>query len=102
MCGIFGFNWNDKKLIKRMGSIISHRGPDDFGIYTDSQVSLGHRRLSIIDLSQRGKQPMFNEDKSVVVIFNGEIWNYKELRKDLLKKNLRNSYLVVVAFYYFY
>jgi asparagine synthase (glutamine-hydrolysing) len=86
MCGIVGFNWNDKKLIKKMGDAVSHRGPDDFGFYSDKVVSLGHRRLSIVDLSRRGRQPMFNEDKTVVVIFNGEIWNYKNLKENLLKK----------------
>ncbi|HVY01963.1 MAG TPA: asparagine synthase (glutamine-hydrolyzing) [Candidatus Nanoarchaeia archaeon] len=86
MCGIIGFNWNDKKLIKKMGSLTSYRGPDAFGMYTDSFVSLGQNRLAIVDLSENGKQPMFNENKRVVVVFNGEIWSYKGLREDLIKK----------------
>ena len=53
MCGIAGFNWADKNLVKRMASAIAHRGPDDSGIFTDKNISLGHRRLSIIDLSKK-------------------------------------------------
>lgn len=86
MCGIIGFNWNDKKLIKKMGALTSYRGPDDFGMYTDSSISLGQNRLAIVDLSDKGKQPMFNENKRVVVVFNGEIWSYKGLREELIKK----------------
>ena len=65
MCGIVGFNWEDKELAKSMASIMSHRGPDDSGAYADSIVSLGHRRLSILDLSAKGHQPMSNEDRRV-------------------------------------
>lgn len=86
MCGIAGFNWADKELIKRMCDAISHRGPDDSGFYVDKNMSLGNRRLSIIDISNKGHQPMYNENNSVVVVFNGEIWNYKELRKELESK----------------
>ena len=81
MCGIAGFLDNTKgkkKIIKNMTDRISHRGPDAEGFYTDEYVALGHRRLSIIDLST-GNQPMFNEDENLVVIFNGEIYNYPEL-----------------------
>ncbi|MEM4240132.1 MAG: asparagine synthase (glutamine-hydrolyzing) [Candidatus Woesearchaeota archaeon] len=84
MCGITGFTWEDKKLIKQMTAIMVHRGPDQHGFYTDSKVSLGHRRLSIIDLSERARQPMENEDGSIIVIYNGEIYNYKELRSKLI------------------
>lgn len=86
MCGITGFNWDDKKLVKKMTSSLRHRGPDDFGIYTDRGISLGHRRLSIIDLSKKGKQPMTNENGDIIVVFNGEIYNFKEL-KDVLEKS---------------
>ena len=55
MCGIAGFSWNDKALLKKMCDAISHRGPDQFGYYEDKGISLGHRRLSIIDLSQKSK-----------------------------------------------
>jgi asparagine synthase (glutamine-hydrolysing) len=85
MCGIAGFTWNDKKLLKQMCDTISHRGPDQFGYFETKGISLGHRRLSIIDLSIKGKQPMFNEDGTIVLIFNGEIYNYKTLRAELEK-----------------
>jgi asparagine synthase (glutamine-hydrolysing) len=88
MCGIAGFinsSDNKKKVIKAMTDKIIHRGPDAEGFYVDDNVALGHRRLSIIDLSS-GDQPIYNEDKSMVVIFNGEIYNYVELRDELKKK----------------
>ena len=88
MCGIAGFV-NDKKgkkeIIKKMTDKIIHRGPDAEGFYIDDEVALGHRRLSIIDLSS-GNQPIYNEDKTVVTVFNGEIYNYLELKSDLVKK----------------
>jgi asparagine synthase (glutamine-hydrolysing) len=83
MCGISGFNWGDAGLIERMNKSLAHRGPDDQGIYVDERLSLGHRRLSIIDLSAAGRQPMSNEDGSIWIVFNGEIYNFCELRKDL-------------------
>lgn len=91
MCGIAGFVDNKtktkkEKIIKAMTDKIAHRGPDAEGFYNDSVVSLGHRRLSIIDLSEKGTQPIFNEDKSMVIVFNGEIYNYLEIKEDLLKK----------------
>ena len=58
MCGIIGFNWKDRKLIKKAADIIKYRGPDDSGYFSDDFISLGHRRLSIIDLSRKAKQPM--------------------------------------------
>lgn len=91
MCGISGFSWEDKHLLKQMTDCISHRGPDGEGHYTDSHVSLGHRRLAIIDLSEKAKQPMENEDGSVQVTFNGEIYNFKELRTKLEKAGHRFS-----------
>lgn len=87
MCGINGFNFEDQELITKMNDKIRHRGPDDEGFYIDQNISLGHRRLSIIDLSENGKQPVFNEDKSLVVIFNGEIYNYRELKAELAAKH---------------
>lgn len=87
MCGIVGFidkEKNKKKIIKNMADKIAHRGPDAEGFYVDKDVALGHRRLSIIDLSN-GKQPMYNEDESLVVVFNGEIYNYPELKMELKK-----------------
>lgn len=88
MCGIAGFvnNKNDKQvIIKRMTDRIIHRGPDAEGFYVDDNIALGHRRLSIIDLNS-GDQPIYNEDKSIVVVFNGEIYNFIELRDELKKK----------------
>ncbi len=87
MCGIVGFidkEKNKKKIIKNMADKIAHRGPDAEGFYVDNDIALGHRRLSIIDLSN-GKQPMYNEDESLVVVFNGEIYNYPELKTELKK-----------------
>ncbi len=89
MCGIAGFvnqAKNKKSIIKKMTDRIAHRGPDAEGFYIDENVALGHRRLSIIDLST-GNQPIYNEDKSLVIVFNGEIYNYIELRTELLKFN---------------
>lgn len=86
MCGIAGFvGFEDKDLLNRMCGSVAHRGPDDKGSYSDSDVSLGHARLSIIDLSERARQPMSNEDGSVRLVFNGEIYNFKGLQKDLQK-----------------
>ena len=86
MCGICGFNWRDPELGKRMASVIAHRGPDQDGVWCDEHVTLGHRRLSIIDLSEAGRQPMANEDGTVQVAYNGEIYNFAEIRKDLEAK----------------
>ena len=88
MCGIAGFinNKEDKdKIIKKMTDKIIHRGPDAEGFYVDDNIALGHRRLSIIDLNS-GDQPIYNEDKSVVIVFNGEIYNFIELKDELIKK----------------
>jgi asparagine synthase (glutamine-hydrolysing) len=89
MCGINGFNFNSREIIEKMNAKIRHRGPDDEGYYLDGNISLGHRRLSIIDLSDKGKQPIFNEDKSLCIVFNGEIYNFEELRQDLEKAGHR-------------
>jgi asparagine synthase (glutamine-hydrolysing) len=78
--------WKDEALVTRMTKVIAHRGPDQDGVYTDEFVSLGHRRLSIIDLSEHGRQPMSNEDGSVWVTYNGEIYNFQELRTALEAK----------------
>ena len=88
MCGISGFNWEDKDLINKMNNSLKHRGPDGEGSYTDNLVSLGHRRLAIIDLTEKGKQPMEYERKGrkVVIIYNGELYNFQEIREKLEKK----------------
>ena len=86
MCGICGFNWKNEELLTNMMSKLVHRGPDDSGFYTDDDISLGHQRLSIIDLTERGKQPMFDESKRYAITYNGEVYNYIELREELIKK----------------
>ena len=88
MCGIVGFTnkiADADAVIGKMMDRIKHRGPDAFGKYIDGDVALGHRRLSIIDISSQGDQPIFNEDKSLVLIFNGEIYNYRDIRQQLIK-----------------
>lgn len=88
MCGICGIRLHDRNArvdptrIARMSATLVHRGPDDEGYHIDRNVGLGHRRLSIIDL-EGGKQPIYNEDRSIAVVFNGEIYNYRELRSEL-------------------
>src|SRR5438093_11475839 len=71
-----------RELIHRMCDVIRHRGPDDEGVWVDEGVALGMRRLSIIDLST-GHQPIHNEDRTVWIVFNGEIYNFRELRREL-------------------
>lgn len=85
MCGICGFNFENKKLLKEMCDLIYHRGPDDYGYFTDTDLSIGMRRLSIIDL-KTGQQPQHNEDEDIWIVFNGEIYNFLELRETLEKK----------------
>ena len=88
MCGIAGYISDKKptkKVIKAMTDRIIHRGPDGEGFYLDDKCALGHRRLAIIDLNT-GNQPIYNKDKSIVIVFNGEIYNYLELKSDLEKK----------------
>lgn len=86
MCGINGFNWIDDIKIKNMNDAIRHRGPDDEGIFVDKNISLGHVRLSIIDLSKAGHQPMSNEDDTIWITYNGEIYNFNEIRCELIQK----------------
>ena len=86
MCGICGFTGqiiDRDETIKNMTEVITHRGPDDNGFYLDGGISMGFRRLSIIDLGT-GHQPIYNEDQTLVLTFNGEIYNYRELREELL------------------
>src|SRR6266536_2505171 len=91
MCGIAGIVYRDRErpvaesLVRQMCSALQHRGPDDQGLYVCGGVGLGMRRLSIIDLSG-GRQPIFNEDGSKVIVFNGEIYNYRDLRHGLLHR----------------
>ena len=88
MCGIVGFTNNidnSDEVLEKMMDRIRHRGPDAEGKYVDDDIALGHRRLSIIDISSSGDQPIFNEDGSLVIIFNGEIYNYMEIREKLVE-----------------
>lgn len=91
MCGIAGiYNFNGSEvargLLQKMTSVIQHRGPDAEGFYVDGKIGLGHRRLSIIDLSEAGRQPMFSEDKQLAIVFNGEIYNFLDYRDGLQKR----------------
>ena len=89
MCGIAGIAQLstgepvERSLLERMTKRLAHRGPDDDGILLDGPVGLGHRRLAIVDLSPFGRQPMPNEDETVWVVFNGEIYNHQALRRGL-------------------
>ena len=86
MCGFAGFvgevDDREQVLVNMMNTIV-HRGPDSAGKYVDEDAALGFRRLSIIDLSSVGDQPLYNEDRSMVLVFNGEIYNYQDLREEL-------------------
>ena len=90
MCGIFGqisvskkIKSNKKYFLKSL-SYLSHRGPDDSGYYFNSKIAFGHKRLSIIDLSKNGKQPMLSNNDKYILIFNGEIYNFNELKNTSL------------------
>ena len=88
MCGFVGFTGGlaqREEVLQEMMDAIIHRGPDSAGTYIDDDIALGFRRLSIIDLDS-GSQPMYNENRDMVIVFNGEIYNYKELRDELIKK----------------
>lgn len=108
MCGITGFFRTcvptaDTKMLQRMGEVIRHRGPDAGGEYFDDYVGLGHRRLSIIDLSPQGNQPMFSADGRLVIVFNGEIYNFQTLRADMERSGVvfrtRTDTEVILALY---
>ncbi|MGN0642467.1 MAG: asparagine synthase (glutamine-hydrolyzing) [Huintestinicola sp.] len=89
MCGFVGFTntiENSNRVLNDMMDKIRHRGPDSGGSYIDESIAMGFRRLSIIDISSTGDQPIFNENKSKLLFFNGEIYNYKDIRKELIEK----------------
>ncbi|MEK6964464.1 MAG: asparagine synthase (glutamine-hydrolyzing) [Nanoarchaeota archaeon] len=88
MCGILGFNWEDKRLARKMADSIEHRGPDDRAHYSDKGITLAMNRLAIIDL-KKGLYPITNEDQDLFVVFNGEIYNFKEVRAELERKGHR-------------
>ncbi len=85
ICGKIGQQAVDEQELRRMATAIAHRGPDDEGFYTRNRVGLGHRRLSIIDLAT-GRQPIANEDETIWIVFNGEIYNFPDLKKELEEK----------------
>ena len=91
MCAILGtIPKTDETFFKKALHTLSHRGPDDYGINTIyDEITLGHRRLSIVDLSHNGHQPMFNESKRYSIVFNGEIYNFLEIKNELLKKGYK-------------
>ncbi|MBS1652487.1 MAG: asparagine synthase (glutamine-hydrolyzing) [Bacteroidetes bacterium] len=93
MCGINGIissKYSSEQLtqtVQKMNNILAHRGPDNEGIWSKNIVSLGHRRLSIIDVSEQGNQPFFSQDKRYVIVYNGELYNYKQLKLDLQRSS---------------
>lgn len=88
ICGVYEKNRDNRALVERMNEILAHRGPDASSVYQSGDLCLGHRRLSIIDLAT-GDQPMFNAEKTLAIVYNGEIYNYRELREELLQKGAR-------------
>ena len=87
MCGIAGFSGSyDQALLERMNAAMAHRGPDDSGLLVDQERAMGlaHRRLSIIDVSSRGHQPMWDNTRTAAIVYNGEIYNFAELRRQLI------------------
>ena len=91
MCGIYGYISNtgkvDVALLKRQRDLLTHRGPNDAGVWAsqDGRVGLAHRRLSILDLTPAGHQPMLSNDGAIAIVFNGEIYNFQEIRDELKK-----------------
>lgn len=93
MCAIAGYCGDgNKACLEKMLQILKHRGPDDSGIFINGYVGLGSNRLSIIDLSARGHQPIFNEDNSICIVYNGEVYNFQALRKKLERKHKFRSH----------
>ena len=89
MCGFTGFTNhidNSNAVLQEMLNRIKHRGPDAEGTYIDEDIALGHRRLSIIDVSDAGTQPLYSADGNLALLFNGEIYNYQSIRQDLIEK----------------
>ena len=88
MCGFSGYfgtgDYDREQVVRKMSEKIAHRGPDGDGVFVDDYVALGHRRLSIIDL-EYGTQPMYSADGRYVIVFNGEIYNYKDIQRKLQK-----------------
>src|SRR5258708_828799 len=83
MCAINGFNWKDEELACAMNRVTAHRGPDATDMYIEEGISFGHNRLAIIDLSPQAAQPMWDASGRYVIVFNGQIYNFKELKREL-------------------
>ena len=85
LCGVLRINSDagkiEQSLLDRMMDSLAHRGPDDRGTWSDARVSLGSRRLSVIDLSRAGRMPMASEDGLVRIVYNGELYNFRELKE---------------------
>lgn len=91
MCGINGVTRRDRELVERMNTATAHRGPDGVGIYENDHITFGHNRLAIIDLSPQGAQPMQNADGSLIITYNGELYNYRELRREFADYPFRSE-----------
>lgn len=91
MCAINGCTWNDEALIQRMNERTKHRGPDGTEVFTNEHISLGHNRLKIIDLSESARQPMESADGNSVIVFNGEIYNYLDIKRELKEYPFRSQ-----------
>lgn len=89
MCGINGFNFRNEELIRKQSQATKHRGPDDEGLYLDEDISLAHNRLAIIDLSETGHQPMENDKGNLVIVYNGELYNFEKIREDLILAGIK-------------
>ena len=102
ICGTYGFSQPlvDEYVLKKMTNTLTHRGPDDTGLFLKGNVGLGHTRLSIIDLSTAGHQPMQSSDASVTLIYNGELYNYQELKKSLIKKEGLLEVILIRKWFY--
>jgi len=103
ICGLISFSTPQLNGIQTMNQSLSHRGPDAEGVWNDEKVAFGHRRLSIIDLSASGIQPMASSDGNLILIFNGEIYNFKELKKELIAKghvfySISDSEVIIYAY----
>ncbi len=83
MCAINGFNFQSRELVEKMNNVTAHRGPDKSAIFLDQEITFGHNRLSIIDLSDTASQPMESNDGLLQIVFNGEIYNFKDIKKEL-------------------
>lgn len=94
MCGINGFTFSNPDLIHKMNTVTAHRGPDATAVWEGQGITFGHNRLAIIDLTPKGAQPMWDANKEIVIVFNGEIYNFQELRQEL-EKNIRFNQIAI-------